>query len=103
GCEAQDRGVHRMDAPSPSLTGRPRSIKPVCSTTLDRLSPHDRMLTHIHTEADLNRALTALGRCDPRFADLINMAGQPPLRRPPHGFPGAGAGGVGHEVSRAAP
>jgi len=37
--------------------------------------------THIHTEADLEAALTALGKADPRFTALIAQAGPPPLRR----------------------
>ena len=44
--------------------------------------------THIHTEADLDAALAALGRIDPRFLALVKTAGRPPLRRRPDGYAG---------------
>jgi DNA-3-methyladenine glycosylase II len=44
----------------------------------------DRSL--IHTEADLDLALAALGKVEPRFVALMATAGRPPLRRRPHGF-----------------
>ncbi len=49
------------------------------------------MLTHIRTEIDLDFALAALGRADPRFQTLVATAGRPPLRRRPDGFAGLAA------------
>jgi DNA-3-methyladenine glycosylase II len=49
------------------------------------------MLTHINTEDDLDLALAALGRADPRFLTLVATAGRPPLRRRPGGFAGLAA------------
>jgi DNA-3-methyladenine glycosylase II len=57
--------------------------------------------THIHTEADLEAALTALGKADPRFTALIAQAGPPPLRRRPDGFPGLAAIIVAQQLSTA--
>ena len=45
------------------------------------------MITHIRTEADLDAALAALTRADPRFAALIAKSGRPPLRRRPTALP----------------
>ncbi len=42
--------------------------------------------SHIHSEADLDRALAALGEADPRFAALLATTGRPPLRRREDGF-----------------
>jgi DNA-3-methyladenine glycosylase II len=49
------------------------------------------MLTHIHSEADLDLALAALGEADPRLLALVARAGRPPLRRRPDGFAGLAA------------
>jgi DNA-3-methyladenine glycosylase II len=49
------------------------------------------MLSHIHTEADLDTALAALMQADPRFALLMAQAGRPPLRRRPDGYAGLAA------------
>lgn len=59
------------------------------------------MLTHIHTEADLDLALAALGRADPRFLTLVATAGRPPLRRRPDGFAGLAATIVNQQLSTA--
>ncbi len=59
------------------------------------------MLTHIHTEADLDFALAALGRADPRFLTLVATAGRPPLRRRPDGFAGLAAIIVNQQLSTA--
>jgi len=59
------------------------------------------MLTHIHTEADLDAGLKALSRIDPRFAGLIATAGRPPLRRRPDGFAGLAAIIVAQQLSTA--
>jgi DNA-3-methyladenine glycosylase II len=56
---------------------------------------------HIHTEADLDAALAALGNADPRFAALIAAAGRPPLRRRPAGFAGLVAIIVAQQLSTA--
>jgi DNA-3-methyladenine glycosylase II len=59
------------------------------------------MLTHIRTEADLDFALAALGRADPRFLTLVATAGRPPLRRRPDGFAGLAAIIVSQQLSTA--
>jgi DNA-3-methyladenine glycosylase II len=46
------------------------------------------MIARLDTEADLRTALTHLVERDPRIADLVAVAGQPPLRRRPAGFAG---------------
>jgi DNA-3-methyladenine glycosylase II len=57
--------------------------------------------SHIHTEADLDAALLALGRVDPRFVGLLVTAGRPPLRRRPDGFAGLAAIIVAQQLSTA--
>lgn len=57
------------------------------------------MLTHIHTETDLDLALAALGQADPRFLALVATAGRPPLRRQPDGFAGLAAVIVAQQLS----
>jgi DNA-3-methyladenine glycosylase II len=57
--------------------------------------------SHIHTDADLDTALTALGRADPRFVALLAAAGRPPLRRRPDGFAGLAAIIVAQQLSTA--
>ncbi len=59
------------------------------------------MLTRIHTDADLDLALTALGQVDPRFLALMATAGRPPLRRRPDGFVGLAATVVAQQLSTA--
>jgi DNA-3-methyladenine glycosylase II len=59
------------------------------------------MRSHIHTEADLDAALAALGEADPRFAALVAQAGRPPLRRRPDGFAGLAAIIVAQQLSTA--
>jgi DNA-3-methyladenine glycosylase II len=59
------------------------------------------MLTHIRTETDLDTALAALGKADPRFSALLATAGRPPLRRRPDGFPGLAATVVSQQLSTA--
>jgi len=49
------------------------------------------MTTHIHTEADLDTALTDLITADPRLAAVLATAGRPPLRRREGGFAGLAA------------
>jgi DNA-3-methyladenine glycosylase II len=57
--------------------------------------------SHIHTEADLEAALSALGKADPRFVALLAKAGRPPLRRRPDGFAGLAAIIVAQQLSTA--
>jgi DNA-3-methyladenine glycosylase II len=59
------------------------------------------MVTHIHTEADLDSALVALGKADPRFLALVTSAGRPPLRRRADGFAGLAAIIVSQQLSTA--
>jgi DNA-3-methyladenine glycosylase II len=57
------------------------------------------MLTHIRGENDLDLALAALGKIDPRFLALVAAAGRPPLRRRPDGFAGLAAIIVSQQLS----
>ena len=57
--------------------------------------------SHIHTEDDLDTALAALGKVDPRFVPLIAEAGRPPLRRRADGFAGLAAIIVAQQLSTA--
>jgi DNA-3-methyladenine glycosylase II len=57
--------------------------------------------SRIHTEADLDAALAALGQADPRFVPLIAKAGRPPLRRRSDGFAGLAAIVVSQQLSTA--
>jgi DNA-3-methyladenine glycosylase II len=59
------------------------------------------MVTHINTESDLDLALAALGRAEPRFQTLVATAGRPPLRRRPDGFAGLAAIIVAQQLSTA--
>jgi DNA-3-methyladenine glycosylase II len=59
------------------------------------------MQSHIHTEADLDAALAALGQVDPRFTALLATAGRPPLRRRPDGYAGLAAIIVAQQLSTA--
>jgi len=57
------------------------------------------MPSHIHTEADFDAALRALGKIDPRFVALMATAGRPPLRRRTDGFAGLAAIIVAQQLS----
>lgn len=59
------------------------------------------MLTHIHSEADLDAALARLTQAEPRFGALIAEAGRPPLRRREGGFAGLAATVVSQQLSTA--
>jgi DNA-3-methyladenine glycosylase II len=67
-------------------------------TVVPAVSGH-RHLPHIHTEADLDAGLTALGEIDPRFVPIIAQAGRPPLRRRAHGYAGLAAIIVSQQLS----
>ena len=57
--------------------------------------------SHIHTEADLEAALAALGKAEPRFVALTAGNGRPPLRRRQDGFTGLAAIIVAQQLSTA--
>jgi DNA-3-methyladenine glycosylase II len=59
------------------------------------------MVSHIHTETDLDHGLAALTQADPRFAALIARAGRPPLRRRSDGFAGLASTVVSQQLSTA--
>ncbi len=59
------------------------------------------MVSHIHTESDLDLGLKALTRADPRFAALIAKAGRPSLRRRSDGFAGLASTVVSQQLSTA--
>src|SRR5579862_99388 len=91
--EAQNAGVHwryvvATELASPNLTGE-FSANQTNKTANSR--GWRAMPSYIRTEADLDAALSALGRVDPRFDALLAKAGRPPLRRRPDGFAGLAA------------
>jgi DNA-3-methyladenine glycosylase II len=59
------------------------------------------MSHRLKTEADIDRGLTHLLRIDPRLQDVLAVAGRPPLRRRPAGFPGLVATMIGQQLSTA--
>ena len=59
------------------------------------------MLTHIHSENDLDAALAALTRADSRFGAVLARAGRPSLRRRPDGFAGLASIVVSQQLSTA--
>jgi DNA-3-methyladenine glycosylase II len=60
-----------------------------------------RMITHIHTEADLDAGIAALIARDPRFAAVAERTGRPPLRRRDGGFAGLAQIVMGQQLSTA--
>jgi DNA-3-methyladenine glycosylase II len=56
---------------------------------------------YIHTEADLDTALAALIKTDPRWPAALAAAGRPALRRRPDGFAGLAQIVVSQQVSTA--
>jgi DNA-3-methyladenine glycosylase II len=59
-------------------------------------------MTHrLSSEADLDRGLAHLVKADPRLAQVLAVAGRPPLRRRPAGFAGLVATMVGQQLSTA--
>jgi len=59
------------------------------------------MSSFIHTEADLDGAITRLIGVDPRFAAVLSSAGRPPLRRRADGFAGLASIVVSQQLSTA--
>lgn len=59
------------------------------------------MSHRLDTEADLDRGLAFLLAVDPRLQDVLAVAGRPPLRRRPAGFPGLVAIMIGQQLSTA--
>ncbi len=57
---------------------------------------------YIHTEADLDAALEKLLAADRRFADVLEKAGRPPLRRRDGGIAGLASIVVSQQISVAA-
>jgi DNA-3-methyladenine glycosylase II len=57
--------------------------------------------SHIHSEADLDLALAALGEADPRFTALLAKTNRPPLRRREDGFAALAAIIVAQQLSTA--
>lgn len=53
----------------------------------------------LDSEADLDRGLAHLLAADPRLMEVLAVAGRPPLRRRPGGFPGLAATVVGQQLS----
>jgi DNA-3-methyladenine glycosylase II len=59
------------------------------------------MSCYIHTEADLDSAITRLIEADPRWRDALAAAGRPSLRRRPDGFAGLASIVVSQQLSTA--
>src|SRR5437868_9473756 len=59
------------------------------------------MIARIHTDADLDAALSSLLRIDARLADALAIGGRPPLRRRADGFAGLASIVVSQQVSTA--
>jgi DNA-3-methyladenine glycosylase II len=59
------------------------------------------MNSHIHTEADLDAALAALMKTDPRWQQAFALAGRPPLRKRADGFAGLAQIVVSQQLSTA--
>ena len=55
----------------------------------------------IHTEADLDAALSSLVKIDARFENALAIGGRPPLRRRVDGFAGLASIVVSQQVSTA--
>ncbi len=55
----------------------------------------------IHTDADLDAGIEALVDIDPRMKQVLAVAGRPPLRKRPGGFPGLAAIVVSQQLSTA--
>jgi DNA-3-methyladenine glycosylase II len=87
------------------LTGINATINHIASmaksrTTDPAISPPHH-LPHIHTEADLDAGLAALGTLDRRFVPIIARSGRPPLRRRAHGYAGLAGIIVSQQLSTA--
>jgi DNA-3-methyladenine glycosylase II len=59
------------------------------------------MTIHLNTQADLDRAITALVKQDPRLAPILDLTGMPALRRREPGFAGLAHIVCGQQVSTA--
>src|SRR6188508_477472 len=59
------------------------------------------MLIHLETQADLDRAVTALVKQDPRLKPILDLTGMPALRRREPGFAGLAHIVCGQQVSTA--
>jgi DNA-3-methyladenine glycosylase II len=59
------------------------------------------MPIHLNTQADLDRAVTALVKQDPRLEPILNLTGMPALRRREPGFAGLAHIVCGQQVSTA--
>src|ERR1700732_2548248 len=59
------------------------------------------MLIHLNTQADLEEAIHALVKQDPRLKPIFEIAGMPALRRRDPGFAGLAAIVCGQQVSTA--
>jgi len=59
------------------------------------------VITHIHTETDLDAGIAALVAADPRWAPILARIGRPPLRRREGGFAGLAQIIMGQQLSTA--
>ena len=57
------------------------------------------MITHIHSESDLDGAIAALVVADPRWGPVVERSGRPPLRRREGGYAGLAQIIVSQQVS----
>jgi DNA-3-methyladenine glycosylase II len=63
------------------------------------MSPRAATITHLNTQADLDRAIRSLVRRDPRLRPVLKTTGMPPLRRFPAGLPGLARIITGQQLS----
>jgi DNA-3-methyladenine glycosylase II len=62
---------------------------------------NEKMTIHLNTQADLDRAVHALVKQDPRLQPVLKLAGMPALRRRDPGYAGLAAIVCGQQVSTA--
>src|SRR5204863_3230613 len=72
---------------------------PRCHSVRGKLSLEVPMVTHINTEADLDKGIAALVAAEPRWAAVVERAGRPPLRRRDGGYAGLAQIIVSQQVS----
>ncbi|WP_237477958.1 DNA-3-methyladenine glycosylase family protein [Lichenibacterium dinghuense] len=104
GAKRNTRGISRPPSGSVTPATLPSPCRPAAARVPGRggNTPDGAGVSPIDTEADLDRAIAALGERDPALvARLIAVGGRPPLRRRAPGFEGLCALVVSQQVSTA--
>ena len=65
------------------------------------MTKNEKMTIHLNTQADLDRAVHAMVKQDPRLQPVLKLAGMPALRRRDPGYAGLAAIVCGQQVSTA--